>query len=68
MVTAITSIDFDHQAQLGNTLESIAREKAGIAKPGVPMICGRVPEAAFGVIRQVCESTGAPLIPARRAA
>src|SRR3954464_4004893 len=63
MVTAITSIDFDHQAQLGSTLESIAREKAGIAKPGVPMICGRVPEAAFGVIRQVCESTGAPLIP-----
>ncbi|MFL6279953.1 MAG: bifunctional folylpolyglutamate synthase/dihydrofolate synthase [Vicinamibacterales bacterium] len=63
VVTAITSIDFDHQAQLGNTLESIAREKAGIAKPGVPMVCGRVPEAALTVIREVCESTGAPLTP-----
>jgi dihydrofolate synthase/folylpolyglutamate synthase len=63
VVTAITSIDFDHQAQLGNTLESIAREKAGIAKPGVPMVCGRVPEAALRVIREVCQSTDAPLIP-----
>jgi dihydrofolate synthase / folylpolyglutamate synthase len=63
IATAITSIDFDHQAQLGNTLESIAREKAGIAKPGVPLVCGRVPDSAARVIREVCESVGAPLIP-----
>jgi dihydrofolate synthase/folylpolyglutamate synthase len=62
IATAITSIDFDHQAQLGNTLESIAREKAGVAKPGVPMVCGRVPEAAGRAIREVCESQHAPLI------
>jgi len=62
ITTAITSIDFDHQAQLGNTLESIAREKAGVAKPGVPMVCGRVPEAAARVIREVCEAQHAPLI------
>ncbi|HEU4939445.1 MAG TPA: folylpolyglutamate synthase/dihydrofolate synthase family protein [Vicinamibacterales bacterium] len=62
VATAITSIDFDHQAQLGTTLESIAREKAGIAKPGVPMVCGRVPEAAARVIREVCASEHAPLI------
>jgi dihydrofolate synthase / folylpolyglutamate synthase len=62
ITTAITSIDFDHQAQLGNTLESIAREKAGVAKPGVPMVCGRVPEAAARVIRDVCEAHDAPLI------
>jgi len=62
IVTAITSIDFDHQAQLGNTLESIAAEKAGIAKPGVPMVCGRVPEAAARVIEQVCDSLHAPLV------
>jgi dihydrofolate synthase/folylpolyglutamate synthase len=61
-VTAITSIDFDHQAQLGNTLASIAREKAGIAKPGVPMVCGRVPEAAAAVISEVCAAQGAPLV------
>ena len=34
--TVITSIDFDHTHLLGNTLEEIAREKAGIFKPGVP--------------------------------
>jgi dihydrofolate synthase / folylpolyglutamate synthase len=62
IATAITSIDFDHQAQLGNTLESIAREKAGIAKSGVPMICGRVPDAAARVIRDICDLQGAPLI------
>jgi dihydrofolate synthase / folylpolyglutamate synthase len=62
IATAITSIDFDHQAQLGNTLESIAREKAGIAKPGVPMVCGPVPDVAARVIREVCESQHAPVI------
>jgi dihydrofolate synthase / folylpolyglutamate synthase len=62
IVTAITSIDFDHQAQLGNTLASIAAEKAGIAKPGVPMVCGRVPEAAARVIEQVCDLQHAPLV------
>src|SRR5262245_5557625 len=62
ITTAITSIDFDHQAQLGNTLESIAREKAGVAKPAVPMVCGRVPEAAARVIREVCEVQHAPLV------
>jgi dihydrofolate synthase / folylpolyglutamate synthase len=39
-VTAITRVAFDHMDRLGNTLESIAREKAGIAKPGVPMVLG----------------------------
>ena len=46
MATAITSIDFDHQAQLGDTIEAIAREKAGIIKPGIPVVCGPLPEAA----------------------
>lgn len=36
----ITSIYLDHTRQLGDTLEKIAREKAGIIKPGVPVICG----------------------------
>lgn len=38
--TAITSIDFDHMAYLGNTLEKIAREKAGIIKPFTPCVIG----------------------------
>jgi dihydrofolate synthase/folylpolyglutamate synthase len=62
IATAITSIDFDHQAQLGNTIESIAGEKAGIIKAGIPVVCGPLPEAADAVIRDVCAARGAPLI------
>jgi len=65
IATAITSIDFDHQAQLGNTIESIAAEKAGIVKPGIPLICGPVPDVAEAVIRDICDSQGATLIRAR---
>jgi len=39
-VSVITSISFDHTRQLGNTLTAIAREKAGIVKPGVPVVSG----------------------------
>jgi dihydrofolate synthase/folylpolyglutamate synthase len=62
LVTAITSIGFDHQAQLGDTLESIAFEKAGIIRPGVPVICGDLPAAADGVITGICHERAAPLI------
>jgi dihydrofolate synthase / folylpolyglutamate synthase len=45
-LTVITPIDFDHEIYLGNTIESIAQEKAGILKPGVPAIFARQrPEA-----------------------
>lgn len=40
LLSIITNISFDHTAQLGNTLEAIASEKAGIIKPGVPVIIG----------------------------
>ena len=51
MAAAITSIDFDHEAQLGETLEAIAREKAGVIKPGVPgRRCGPMPPARDRVI------------------
>ena len=62
VLTAIVSIAFDHQAQLGNTIESIAAEKAGIVKPGVPMVCGPVPAEALAVIAAICAERGAPLI------
>lgn len=68
IATAITSIDFDHQAQLGDTIESIAREKAGIVKPGVPLVCGPVPAEAERVIAATCVERGAPLIRALEAA
>jgi dihydrofolate synthase/folylpolyglutamate synthase len=43
IVTAITSIDFDHMEALGRDLVSIATEKAGIVKPGVPLVLGPIP-------------------------
>lgn len=60
-VSVITSISFDHTAELGNTLESIAREKAGIIRPGVPVVSGVTEPAARNVIREVCRRQGSPL-------
>ncbi len=49
LLSVITSIDYDHQEFLGDTLEEIAREKAGIIKPGVPVVLGPrvVPRKCF---------------------
>ncbi len=60
-VTAITSIGLDHQQFLGETIEEIAGEKAGILKRGVPGVVGRMPEAARAAIEGVAERVGAPL-------
>lgn len=67
LVTAITSIGFDHMELLGHTLPEIAREKAGIIKPGVPCVCG-VPQGteAYSVIAHVCRDNNAPLLPPAR--
>jgi len=62
LAAAITSIDFDHQAQLGSTIEAIAREKAGVIKPGIPVVCGPLPAAADRVVRDVCTERGATMI------
>jgi dihydrofolate synthase/folylpolyglutamate synthase len=62
IATVITSIDFDHQEQLGTSLEAIAGEKAGIVKPGVPLICGWLAPEAERIIRHVCEARDAGLI------
>jgi len=62
VATAIVSIDFDHQAQLGDTLESIAAEKAGIIKLGIPVVIGAMPADAAAVIARVAAERGAPLI------
>ena len=64
MAAVITSIDFDHQDLLGETLESIAREKAGVIKPGIPVIIGPVAPGAHAVIAATCRERGALLIPA----
>jgi dihydrofolate synthase/folylpolyglutamate synthase len=60
-VTVITSIGLDHCAELGDTLDKIAREKAGIIKPGRPVVIGRMPVVAEQVIREVAAGAGAPV-------
>jgi dihydrofolate synthase/folylpolyglutamate synthase len=51
LVSGITKIERDHMKYLGDTLESIAREKAGIAKPGVPFVIGERDRALVDVLR-----------------
>ena len=62
IAAAIVSIDFDHQAQLGDTLASIASEKAGVVKAGIPVVCGPMPAEALEVIAAVCADRRATLI------
>jgi dihydrofolate synthase/folylpolyglutamate synthase len=60
-VCAITSISFDHMAQLGNTLDKIAEEKAGIFKTGVPAISAPQPRDVKKTLRQAAERMNTPL-------
>jgi dihydrofolate synthase/folylpolyglutamate synthase len=60
-VCGIVSISYDHIAQLGNTLEKIAEEKAGIFKPGVPVISAPQPPSVKRVLRKAAERVGCPL-------
>lgn len=62
MVSVITSISFDHMRQLGNTLGAIAREKAGIIKPGVPVISGVLESEPQAVIAEIAREHGCRLI------
>ena len=62
IAAAIVSIDFDHQAQLGTTLASIAAEKAGVIKRGIPVVCGPLPAEALEVIERACTEQQARLI------
>ncbi|HEX4412790.1 MAG TPA: folylpolyglutamate synthase/dihydrofolate synthase family protein [Lacipirellulaceae bacterium] len=61
-VSVITSISFDHMRQLGNTLAAIAGEKAGIIKPGVPVVCGVTNEEPQTVIANIAREHGCRLL------
>jgi len=61
VVTAITSIGLDHTRQLGDTLAEIAAEKAGIIKPGVPVVSGATQPDVRRVIRDIAAERGGPL-------
>jgi dihydrofolate synthase / folylpolyglutamate synthase len=60
-VSVITSLSYDHTHLLGNTLAEIAREKAGIIKPGIPAVSAPQEGEALGVILDVCRERNAPL-------
>jgi len=58
-LSVITSISLDHQDMLGNTLEEIAKEKAGIIKEGVPVVVGHLPASALKEIRSCSKERNA---------
>ncbi len=60
-VSVLTSIEFDHMAWLGDTLEAIAGEKAGIIKSRVPVVSAPQEPEAAAVIARVAVEQGAPL-------
>lgn len=62
VLSIITSISFDHTEQLGNTLAAIATEKAGIIKPGVPVISGVTAAEPRDAIRRVATERSARLV------
>jgi len=61
-VAVITSLSYDHTAVLGDTLTLIAGEKAGIIKPGVPVVSSPQKEEALKVLEKVSAERQAPLI------
>lgn len=60
-LSIITTISLDHTEMLGDTLGAIAGEKAGIIKPGKPVLIGRLPAEAEAVVRRVAAERGAPV-------
>lgn len=61
LVSVITSVSMDHETYLGNSLTEIAGEKAGIIKPGVPVISGAIKKEVAAVIERVSGEKNAPL-------
>jgi dihydrofolate synthase / folylpolyglutamate synthase len=61
-VAVITNVDLDHQEFLGSALTAIAAEKAGVIKPGRPVVSGCEHPEVREVIRQKCQETGVELI------
>ena len=60
ILTGITTIGLDHVALLGDTLEAIAEQKAGIIKQGVPLVTGNIVPEALAVINQIAKVKQAP--------
>ena len=61
LVGVITNVSLDHQAYLGDTLAAVAAEKAGIIKPGVPLVSGVAADDSRRVVEKRCRELAAPL-------
>lgn len=61
VMSVITSVGLDHTHLLGDNLEKIAFEKAGIIKPGVPVLCGYLPPEPLRVVQETARAKNAPL-------
>lgn len=57
-LSIITTVSLDHTELLGDRIEIIAREKAGIIKPGKPVLIGRLPAEAESVVREIAAEQG----------
>lgn len=62
VVTCVTGVALEHTDRLGPTITDIAREKAAIARPGVPLVVGSVPQAAWEVLEREAARAEAPLL------
>lgn len=62
LLSIITTIGFDHMELLGHTLKMIASEKAGIIKPGVPVLTAEPKKVCLAVFNETCAKTNSPLM------
>ncbi|MEX2639360.1 MAG: folylpolyglutamate synthase/dihydrofolate synthase family protein [Balneolales bacterium] len=62
LLSVITTISLDHTNYLGHTLQAISREKAGIIKPGIPVITGNVSGVSFHTIKEEAKKLGSEVI------
>ena len=62
LVSVITNVSMDHEAYLGTTLAEVAFEKAGVIKPGVPVVSGVAADASRKVVEEICRERGAQLL------
>lgn len=61
-LSIIASISLDHTKVLGDTVEAIAWEKAGIAKQSAPLVLSENPEGVYNVVKNVADEVGAPFV------
>ena len=62
VATCVTGVELEHTDRLGPTIADIAREKAAVARPGVPLVAGPMPEEARAVLEREAARAGAPLL------